>query len=229
MAAAMAEFGWRSALLWLGLPGSDMRPVPVGVMRHTHALHWAALAWLLLGAWPVPPACGGAMAAEARAGVSSTIRPDYPVPPANARRLFYLQRSSNANTVVYDAKLLASGRLDPERPVDVYWLRYNTDGERRGLNFAERKFAYGVEATPVDDDVGGYRVHIAALSDRPFRLFLDQAGVVQAVMELGGRPVRLQSVYLELTEGGLLPGVRHIDIFGVELASGRPVHERIIP
>lgn len=191
-------------------------------------LSWVALAALLLGSWP-DEIVSDAGASEAKAAGMPAPRADYPVPPADQRRLFFLQRSSNANTVVYDANLAAPGSLDPERPVEVYWLRYNTDGERKRLSFAERNFAYGVDVSPVDDALGGYRVRIAALTERPFRVFIDRTGAVQATMAIAGRPARLQSVYLELAEGGLVPRVRHIDIFGVELATGRRIHERIVP
>lgn len=198
-------------------------------MRHWRTSSWAVLAWLLMSAAPGLVIADGAVAGEAKAAAPAPARPDYPVPPASERRLFYLQRSSNANTVVYDARLLAPGQLDPKRPVDVYWLRYNTSGERKSLNFAERSFAYGVDATPVNDALGGFRVRIVAMEERPFRVFVDQDGKAQAIMKLAGRPARLRSVYLQLADGGLLPDVRYIDVFGTELATGRPLHERIVP
>jgi len=198
-------------------------------MRYLHAFSRVMLAWLLLcgglGAASPDPAAAG----EADAAVSPLRPAGYPVPPADERRLFYLQRSSNSNTVVYDANLVAPGRLDPERPIDVYWLRYNSTGERKRLSFAERSFAYGVSVAPAEATPGGFLARVVALPQRPFRVFIDEAGKIQAIMELDGRPVRLESVYLELAGGGLLPDVRHIEVFGVELATGRPIHERIIP
>ena len=73
---------------------------------------------------PVTP-----QAATSNEVVVGAPRPDYPVPPTSDKHLFYLQRSTNANTVVYDANFSGSGRLDHFRPVTVYWLRYHTTGD----------------------------------------------------------------------------------------------------
>lgn len=184
------------------------------------------LPWLAALAWLVAPAA----AAGGNDGVTiaSTIPPDYPAPPADPKRLFYLQRSSNANTVVYDANLRADSTLDPGRPVDVYWLRYASSGKRKKLSFLERTFAYGVNVEPAEDGAGGYRVQLVSFDRRRFHVFVDPAGKAQAVTEIGGRPARIEAIYLQLSPKNSLE-VRHIDLFGHALASGRPVHERVDP
>ena len=42
-------------------------------------------------------------------GVAGPPLPDYPKPPPSEKRLFYLQRSTNANTVVLRCQLFAIG------------------------------------------------------------------------------------------------------------------------
>ena len=154
---------------------------------------------------------------------------DYPLPPPSDKRLFFLQRSSNANTVVYDARLGVDGGLDPERPVEVYWLRYNTSGERRALSFLERHFAYGVTSRPDPTWKGVYLARVAALEGRRFRVALDQTGRPRAELDIAERPARLQLVYVALDGKGAFAEVRHVDLHGEDLGSGAPVHERIVP
>ena len=48
----------------------------------------------------------------------------FPVLPDNISRLFYVQRSPNANTIVYELNTGKNGQLDLENPVHVYWIRY---------------------------------------------------------------------------------------------------------
>ena len=63
----------------------------------------------------------------------------YPTP----ERLFYIARSLNRNLVCYDANL-KEGKLDLNTPVEVYWLnRTDRPGHTNGLNFIQRKLAYG--------------------------------------------------------------------------------------
>ena len=40
------------------------------------------------------------------------------------------------------------GKLDAKRPVDVFWRRFNDDGERKELSSIERSMAFGVKADP---------------------------------------------------------------------------------
>ncbi len=155
--------------------------------------------------------------------------PDYPLPPASERRLFFIQRSMNANTVVYDARLGTDGRLDPKRPVEVYWLRYNTSGKRRKLNWLERNFAYGVDTDPDPARPGQFLVRVAALEGRRFRLSLDDEGRARAEMTLAGRPALLRLVYVTLDGESAFAEVRHVDFHGEDLETGAPVRERIAP
>ena len=166
----------------------------------------------------------------ARAGETARpagAHPDYPLPPASHLRLFFLQRSSNANTVVYDARLDADARLDPDRPVEVYWLRYNTSGKRRALNWLERNFAYGVSARPDPARAGHYLARVAALEGRRFRVRLDDEGRASAELSIAGRPARLHLVYVALDGKGAFADVRHVDLHGEDLETGAPVRERI--
>src|ERR1700742_1119287 len=72
------------------------------------------------------------------------LRPEFKVPD-EPNQLFYVQRSPNANTVVYAAKLDAQGNFDSQAPVEAYWRKFNIEGTRQPLNFVERMMAYGVK------------------------------------------------------------------------------------
>src|SRR3954471_21247017 len=71
------------------------------------------------------------------------LRSEFKVPDEPGQ-LFYVQRSPNANTVVYAARLDAKGNFDSRAPVEAFWRKFNIDGSKQGLNFIERMMAYGV-------------------------------------------------------------------------------------
>ena len=75
----------------------------------------------------------------------------YPVPPLNSQRLFYLQRTPNVNTIVYDLNLTNDGKLNTVEPVKAYWIRYAENGQKQDLNYIQRKFAYGLTAKELDN------------------------------------------------------------------------------
>jgi hypothetical protein len=76
----------------------------------------------------------------------------FPIPPASANRLFYIQRSSNANTVVYDANFLPNKSLNPSQPVHTYWIRFADNGQKEELNFIQRTLAYGLYTNKIKNE-----------------------------------------------------------------------------
>jgi hypothetical protein len=151
------------------------------------------------------------------------LRPEFKVPDEPGQ-LFYVQRSPNANTVVYAAKLDAKGNFDTRAPVEAFWRKFNIDGGKKSLNFIERMMAYGVRAQagkPVT-------FTIAALPERKLTLGWDSQHHPQATMQIGGRTVKLAYVYLQVEEGGLVPDVPSLDIVGTDIANGKAIHEHLI-
>lgn len=154
------------------------------------------------------------------------IRPEFKIPD-EPNQLFYVQRSPNANTVVYAARLDGKGAIDRSDPVEAFWRKFNIDGAKVGLNFVERMMAYGVR---VDRAPAGKPVTfaIAALPERKFTLSLDAHGKPEALMQIGGRVVKVAYIYLQVVEGGLMPSVPALDVFGTDIASGKAVHEHLV-
>ncbi len=154
------------------------------------------------------------------------LRPEFKVPD-EPDQLFYIQRSPNSNTVVYAAKLDAKGEFDSAAPVDAYWRKFNIDGSRQPLNFIERLMAYGVRVDTVKPGQP-ITIRVVALPDRKLTLAMDAQHHPEALLEIDGHTVKLSYVYLQVVEGGLLPKVPALDIFGTDIASGKAIHEHLV-
>ena len=154
------------------------------------------------------------------------LRPEFKVPD-EPNQLFYVQRSPNANTVVYAAKLDAKGDFDSRNPVDAFWRKFNIDGSKKSLNFIERMMAYGVR---IAAHKAGQPVSftIAALPQRKLTLSWDEHHRPQATLAIGNRTLKLAYVYLQVEEGGLMPDVPSLDIVGTDIAGGKAIHEHLI-
>ena len=175
------------------------------------------------GLWWTPSA--DAQALKATVTELSTLpamRPKFPV-PNEPHQLFYLERSVNANTVIYAARVDARGVPDSAAPVDVYWRWYNVDGHKKSLNFIERLMAYGVS---LDRAEPGRPISfgIVALPSRKLLLEKDSHGHPEALLSMGDRLARLVYVYLTVDDSGLMPVVNAIDIFAID-AAGKVLHE----
>lgn len=152
----------------------------------------------------------------------------FPVPSGVANQLFYLQRDPNTNTVIYQLNVDRTGHLIEDEPVNVFWLRYDEHGERKDLNFIQRKFAYGLTAEKLATDK--YELKFAAYNKVRFFLLkspTDKAFHVYTT--IGGRQLQLERVFLRI-EGGTfwVPNVKYIEFKGLNTATREPVAERII-
>lgn len=153
------------------------------------------------------------------------VRPEYRVPD-DPNMLFYVERSSNSNTVVYAANLDAHGAIDAKSPIAAFWRWFNVDGHKKDLNFFERMMAYGVQMNPPVHN-GQVTFKIAALPERTLTLDMDSDGHREVLIQIGGHAVKLAYVYLQVVDG-IVPSVPALDIFGIDKTSGKAIQEHMI-
>lgn len=153
----------------------------------------------------------------------------FPVPSGNPNQLFYLQRTPNSNTVVYELNVDNNGQLNREDPIHVFWIRYPEGGVRKELSYIQRHFAYGLKAELMED--GRYNLIFAAYKKKNLYLMQSpQDKKYHVYTTFGGRQVVLKKVFIQIDPGGTFwaPNVRYIEMKGKEPASGYELSERII-
>lgn len=147
------------------------------------------------------------------------------LPPCDVE-LFRVARNTNANVVIYEARLAAPGVLDERDPVHPVWIMLAGDGHREELNLFERAMAYGVEVRPG----GGGDAAVVALRACPeldIRVLVEN-GCPVARTRIAGREATLRQVSVHAS-GGILPEVVQVEMAGIDRASGEEVRERLIP
>ena len=150
-------------------------------------------------------------------------RSDFPA-PNDANIVFYIQRSMNSNTVVYTVNLRADGTIDPKQPVKAFWRRFNTDGEVKALGFFEKQMAYGVQARK-GKTAGEYLVSFVALPGRTATLKQGADGAIELTFPMGKYKAKPVYAYAEIDDGGMVPTVTKVTIYGVDQASGKAIVE----
>ncbi|MDZ7934080.1 MAG: DUF4833 domain-containing protein [Emticicia sp.] len=154
----------------------------------------------------------------------------YPAPPASPNRLFYIQRSNNAHTVVYDANFINVKTFHAEQPVNVYWIRYDETTHTQKLNAVEKALVYGVEAERNAKEKNSFDVKIAALKRRILKVKINDSGKPIATMLISGIEGQLCKIFVQLeSEDALKPTIRYIELFGKNLSTGKAIYEKFIP
>lgn len=140
--------------------------------------------------------------------------------------LFVLERSKNANVVVYDARRTPTGDLADPDPVVAYWLLNGKEGAREELNPLERQHAYGFDVTPAETP-GTYRMVFRAERRRRLAVLMLN-GCPVATTSIGGQDGVLRRLFVQAKEGAL-PKVDYVEFFGEDLVSGKPLYDKFVP
>lgn len=157
----------------------------------------------------------------------SAVENNYRLPPKTDTMLFYIQRNRNSNTVIYDAIFDSRGRLLKTKPIDVYWLRYQEDGQRKELRAIEKRFAYGVECMQIEGLENQYEVELVAYHKRKFRLVQVAPFKAIAITTINNRESQLDHLYVSSDYSGFWPKVQYIDFFGFDVKTGEVSYERV--
>jgi len=142
-----------------------------------------------------------------------------------SRRLFVIERSTNSNSVVYDANVVAGKLLNSARPVDAYWIMRERGSRREELTYIEKSRAYGFDIEQVREG-SHYRMAIRSFRDRLISVILEKDRP-RAVMEINGRRGYLSRIFIATADSALFPAVDHVILFGVDAVSGESLREKI--
>lgn len=152
----------------------------------------------------------------------------YQALPANVSRLFYVQRTPNANTIVYELNLDDKGQPDAEQPVHPYWIRYTEGGKKDELNFIQRKFAYGLTSKSLGN--GKYDIRFVSYKKFPLTLMKGADGKYHIFATISQRQFIVNRVFVRIEGGSFwVPNVRFVEFKGTDPATGKEVTERFKP
>jgi hypothetical protein len=151
----------------------------------------------------------------------------FPVPPVNGNSLFYLQRTPNINTVIYELNQ-TNGMTDKDEPVKIQWIRYTDKRQRVDLSWIQRRFAYGLK----EKDMGNGTFELRFFAFKKVPLYLKKWSVdnkQHVFVDISGRQAILNRVYLRIDPGGSFwsPNVRYLEVTGVDTENGKELVQRI--
>ncbi len=161
----------------------------------------------------------------------TTAQENYPTPPDGLNRLFYIQRTGNTNTIVYDANVTGNKDFQDGKPINIYWIRYADGGGTAGLSYLQRTFAYGVKCEKVAG-TNDYDFHLVSYSKKKLRLTFDTKGKPYALLEVNGKKMALQKVFVKIDKGTtftLTPKVEYVELYGKDPGTGAALYEKFKP
>ena len=165
-------------------------------------------------------------ASESFAG---SVVDSFPIPKPSPKQLFYLQRTTNSNTIICDVNLDAKGQVIKDNPVHVYWIRYDEGGEKKELSYIQETFAYGIkhELLPT----GVYKLHFVSYKKQVFYLKRSpKDNQYKMYFVLNNKEFVLQKLFVRIDGGTFwVPNVVYMEIIGKDEYSGTPFSYKFKP
>ena len=154
----------------------------------------------------------------------------FPVPAGNKNMLFYVQRTHNINTIVYELNYINDSTLNAASPVHPYWIRYADNGETKELSYIQNQYAYGINAKLVDKEKQTFKVNFVSYKKKDIYLIRSATDKkYYAYMNINEKLSRLEKIFAKI-EGGTfwVPHITYVEITGKDL-NGKTVSEKVIP
>jgi len=167
--------------------------------------------------------------AQKNKNISPESIEQYPVPEPSSNQLFYIQRSSNINSIIYDANLGIDKKLDGKSPVHAYWIRYTEGNKKQELSVIQRSLAYGLHTKAITGELGSYEGHFLAYRKRKFVVKLNPKGEPIALFPINGKMQILKKVFVKVDESGIMPSVIHVELWGRDPITDKEVYEKFKP
>lgn len=162
---------------------------------------------------------------------ATTISDSMPVPKGFTNQLFYVQRTINTNTILYELNVDKSGKINKENPIHIFWVRYASDSSTAELSYIQRKYAYGINVKLIDAEKESYKLNFVSYENRDLYLIkstIDKKYHIYTT--INGKLGLLNNVFVKI-EGGTFwfPKVTSVELYGKDLTNSKTVYEKFKP
>ena len=142
----------------------------------------------------------------------------FPTPKNISNQLFYVQRDPNTNTIICQLNVDKSGAVVKDEPVNVFWIRYGDNGEKKELSYIQRKFAYGI----LTKDLGNGQFELRFTSHKKLPMYLYKSATdkkYHVYATINNKKMQLDRIFLRIEGGSFwLPNVKYVEIKGHDAA-----------
>ena len=148
----------------------------------------------------------------------------FPTPTGNPNQLFFLQRTQNINTIVYELNM-KNGVMDTTDPVHIFWICYAEKSQKEELTGVQRKYAYGLATKCLSKD--HYELRFLANKKYAVELSKGPDNKYHVYGLISNKQAILSKIYLQIHGGTVFsPHIEYVILTGIDSDSGAEVFEK---
>ena len=153
---------------------------------------------------------------------------NFPTPKNIDNMLFYIQRDPNTNTAIYAINYQENGKINKSNPIKTYWIRYAEKGEKKDLNYIQRKFGYGIESKTVNNEE--FELQFVSYKKLPLTLKkIDSDQKYHVFVNVNQKKIQVEKIFVRIEGGSFwLPNVKYAEVTGIDASSNKTITERML-
>ena len=131
----------------------------------------------------------------------------------NYENLFIIERSRDADQILYKVELDNEGNLNTKDPISVNWCRRTNNNEFEPLTWVQQKFSYGLSYLIQEPDRVVFQ--FKAYDKRVFELKKDAKGVFKVYSLSKGKQVEVNRIFIQIDGGTFwFPTISRVELHG---------------
>jgi hypothetical protein len=155
----------------------------------------------------------------------------FPRPSGNKNMLFFIQRTLNTNTIIYELNTDANGELIKDEPIKFYYKNYANHGEIEPVSKIQKQLAYGIAIRLVDPEKKTYSFCLNACKSKQLYLMKSPADQRYHVFcNINNQLSILDNVFVKMKMNMVgYPNVESIEITGKSTSKNLDLREAFKP
>jgi len=145
--------------------------------------------------------------------------------------LFTIERSRDADKIIYELNLDESGLVIKSNPIKIKWIR-NTDHQKiEPLTIIQQQYSYGIRFLDQDLNIENeWHFQFVSYSKRTFILKQSENSSYKVFTKIDNKEVELNRIYIQFKNRSFwFPSISAVKIYGKLESSDNWLAEVVIP
>lgn len=153
---------------------------------------------------------------------------NYSLKQPKSYNLFQIGRSRDENIIKYDVNLRSDGKINIEKPLKIYWVKYTDNSKIEGLSYIQNKLAYGVDYLKISTEEVKFK--FVSYDNRTFVIKKNNDGKYYVSTYLTDKNVQVKKIHVQIDGGTfMLPKISYVQLFWKDINKNIEDVEVIIP
>ncbi len=153
-----------------------------------------------------------------------------PVPDIDTSRfLFKIERSRNADEVVYELNMDANSRINGKEPIKVYWLKKTDHHKTESLTRVQQKYSYGIKySDQTNHATNEWHFHLIAYPQKILVLKAMKNNTFKVTTTAGNQEIIVKRIFIRFENNSFwFPSISSVILYGQEILTGRMIAETL--